>query len=660
MLTTSGCLFGMVQERAPLQVADLPDRLASWLQDVGGFAAVGLLVWGVAYLLRRPTTPPERSLPFRVIFVSALVGAALAYAGAGLFTFLLPSAVSFNLTVGGLCALVAAGLPFIVDLTRMRARRVWGLAVLSIKEGLHQRAFWILIPLGLVFLFAGWFVPHKPEAQLRLYIQIVYWVMAPLLLVMGAVLASFSIPNDIRGHTIATIVTKPVERFEIILGRFLGYVALMSGLLAVMTVCSLVLVYLQGIPKESAAESLRARVPVYGDLQFLGRTADFKGQEAIGEWQYRRYISGGEGSPHRALWQFAELPGRLSERETVPCELRFDIFRYRKPEKEGQGVFCSFDFTSRNWAQNPGILLFDREHQTWKRLTGKGLEDFYQKELRQARRAPDAATYADAMEKITRKYGRFEAPSKEITDNHTYTLDVPAGLFKNAAASAVFLELKTAPNGEDVIEEYNGPPPSGTEVPPPPEPGTPLLDVLVKCESAGQLVGMAKYDLYFVDGEGYFGLNFCKGALGLWFRLCLVIGLAVACSSYLSGVVSLVATLFLYLFGIFGDYIQSVASGRNEEGGPLQAFQSIISGAPSGPKAPGGATDLFDDAFRWYLRRLLNVLPDVDLFTLNEFVANGFDISWESLILRFLVLVGYLLPWAVLAYYLMKSREMAA
>ena len=44
-----------------------------------------------------------------------------------------------------------------------------------------------------------------------------------LLLFPAALLAAFSIPNDIKNQNIYTIVTKPVERFEIVLGRFLGY-----------------------------------------------------------------------------------------------------------------------------------------------------------------------------------------------------------------------------------------------------------------------------------------------------------------------------------------------------------------------------------------------------------------------------------------------------
>ena len=32
----------------------------------------------------------------------------------------------------------------------------------------------------------------------------------------------------------------------------------------------------------------------------------------------------------------------------------------------------------------------------------------------------------------------------------------------------------------------------------------------------------------------------------------------------------------------------------------------------------------------------------------------------QQLFLSFVILVGYLLPWGILAYYLMKSREVAA
>src|SRR5205085_4787794 len=111
----------------------------------------------------------------------------------------------------------------------------------------------------------------------------------------------------------------------------------------------------------------------------------------------------------------------------------------------------------------------------------------------------------------------------------------------------------------------------------------PALQVRVRCNnddaSRAQYVGMAKYDLYLrLDEQGpgadrrLFALNFFKAAFGLWLRLALIIGVAVALSTYLSGVISLLVTGFLYACGTCREFIHSVALGTNVGGGPAEAF----------------------------------------------------------------------------------------
>ncbi len=61
------------------------------------------------------------------------------------------------------------------------------------------------------------------------------------------------------------------------------------------------------------------------------------------------------------------------------------------------------------------------------------------------------------------------------------------------------------------------------------------------------------------------------------------------------------------------------------------------------------------------LARFLDILPDVDRIDWTDHVAEGFNISSaNTVLLSALVVVAYLLPWAILAYYLMRSREVAA
>ena len=66
-----------------------------------------------------------------------------------------------------------------------------------------------------------------------------------------------------------------------------------------------------------------------------------------------------------------------------------------------------------------------------------------------------------------------------------------------------------------------------------------------------------------------------------------------------------------------------------------------------------------DVGFRWVLHRFLDVLPDVDRFGLTDYVAEGFNISGGQLFINLVFLAGYLLPWAILAYYLLRAREIA-
>src|SRR5262249_8962736 len=160
-------------------------------------------------------------------------------------------------------------------------------------------------------------------------------------------LASFSIPADIRQQTIHTIVTKPVERFEIVLGRFLGFFGLMTLVLVIMTGLSLVYV-LRGVNPEAAAESLKAREPHYGELHYEN-TGDRRKAVNVGrEWEYRSYITGvmpGQ-EPQTAVWEFPDLPRGLGNRKHVRAEFTFDIYRTTKG-KENLGVSCSF--AARTW-----------------------------------------------------------------------------------------------------------------------------------------------------------------------------------------------------------------------------------------------------------------------------------------------------------------------
>ena len=674
-------------ERDPLRLQDLPAGVWVWVQTVGGFAMVGLLAWLAFGWSQRKAADRERVPRWQVHFVQVCVALALvAYAlllplrlyelvqffwgnafleerfrtsNAGAIEVVWKPGVKLYegdcLFAGGFFALLVVLMPFFLNLVALRWRRIFALAGLSFKEALRRRVLWAFSALLLVFLFGSWFISGraKPEDQLRTYVQMVYWAMTPLLLFTSVLLAAFSIPADIRQQTIHTVLTKPVQRFEVFLGRVLGFGALMSLVLLFMTGLSLLYV-LRGVDPDAAAESLKARAPVFGTLTYENTESADKGVNVGEEWNYRSYITAPERGEQAqtAVFHFADPPA-LGGRKKVRCEFNFAIYRAYKGQNQNRGISCAFTF------------------QTWR--FDRNRLDEYRKKRKEGRGNLQGGNEADLDNDLAKEFGYYEIDSFPVENFHTMSRDVPGGLFENAA--------QPDPKRRDELVRMGLSP-------------SPSVEVRVRCLDRQEYVGMARYDLYLRqdDPEGAgearaFAVNFLKGASGLWMRIILVIGVATALSTYMSNVISLLVALMLYLGGLFRDFISSVVVGKNVGGGPLQSFFAVVGrqvGVGATEQAPKQVADgawcallqhdtshleqtvssyifrLFDPAFRWTMGRVFDLIPDVDRFDLTLFVAEGFDVSLGQLVVTLLMLIGYLLPWAVLAFYLLKWREVAS
>ena len=144
----------------------------------------------------------------------------------------------------------------------------------------------------------------------------------------------------------------------------------------------------------------------------------------------------------------------------------------------------------------------------------------------------------------------------------------------------------------------------------------------------------------------------------------MVIGLCVSLSTYLSGVISLLVALVLYFGGIVLPFMQEVAFGKSIGGGPFQSafnlFNRKLPGAEVAQDNTTAALFWTDQVVQFGMRRVMDLFPDVERFTFTRFVQEGFNIPEGQLFLNFLLMAGYVLPWLVLAYYLMKWKEVAS
>jgi ABC-type transport system involved in multi-copper enzyme maturation permease subunit len=675
-------LFGLlIIERDPYVLADFLGLFQAWLQDAGGFAALGLF----AYILYALTIPAEQAesaksrasvSPFMLVMAVASLLLYVAYlllllGGKGMdvvnyrpvvdnMTFVKAVAPKFStnlqplaLMLGGLCALLGVGQPFAANVLKMRWRRIGALAKLGFKEASRSRLYWVFLLFLLPYLFpAKWYFLYKAENELRSTVSISAYAMNFFLLVPAALLAAFSIPRDIRDQNIYTIVTKPVERFEIVFGRFLGYTGMLTVVLLLMTAVGWLYIYTTGVSEEAKAETYKARVPVRGKLAFASRKADFAGTNVGREFDYRKYVAGDPSSPQRALWAFDRIPTAFvsGDRTFVPLEFTFDIFRMTKGV-ENRGVDLTIRVTtaaarqvppseqgvgSWHWAdEERGRQYAEAARAAVRQLQGLSATADVNPEA-VFRFAEPGSKEWDALNKLTEEFGYYEIAGKEIFDYHPESVNLPVGLFKNAAKSEAQVQA-----------------------------GVPALTVSVKCQTGGQMLGVAEGDLYLMEGQRLFAENYFKASFGVWCRMVTLVGVAIVLSTYLSGVIAFLGAAVVFACGYFSDHIADIASGSSFAGGPFRAVNSLLKAEqPTAQLAEGDSvTRLLEggDVFvSWIIRRFVNMVPDLDSYAWTEYLAEGFSVPLECLFMNLLVVVGYLLPWFVLSFYLMRSREVAA
>ena len=144
--------------------------------------------------------------------------------------------VRIGLTYMGYVVLAAGRLAAAVaELVAVRGRRLYSIARLSIYESNRRMwAPWVVITVFLLVLaFTHWFLQPPRAAEMgRLYVGTLSLLCSVLLTVMVTILTPLSLPTDIQQQTIYTVVSKPVRRLELIWGRMIGYMALVTVLVA--------------------------------------------------------------------------------------------------------------------------------------------------------------------------------------------------------------------------------------------------------------------------------------------------------------------------------------------------------------------------------------------------------------------------------------------
>lgn len=193
------------------------------------------------------------------------------------------------------------------------------------------------------------------------------------------------------------------------------------------------------------------------------------------------------------------------------------------------------------------------------------------------------------------------------------------------------------------------------------------LRVEVACLDRGQLLGMARPDLFIRLPNRSFASGYFKSIFGVWLMMALVTTLGVTASCFVKGPVATFLTFSFVVIGQwFREFMEALVRGQTHGGGPLESIVRIVTHMNlMDPLEAGPLTTVVKTVDAGILHVLWIVqylIPDFSHYSrIMDYIPNGFDVSFQSALLPGIaVAAGYLVPCLLLGYYTLKLRELEA
>jgi ABC-type transport system involved in multi-copper enzyme maturation permease subunit len=121
------------------------------------------------------------------------------------------------------------------DVRRFSPRRVWAISGVCFDESIRKRILWIT-PLAIVGVVGITQFQRALDEQdaVRQSLKICLFATGVVVMLSSIILACTNLPKEIESRVIYTVVTKPVTRLEIILGKVIGFARVSFAIVAIM------------------------------------------------------------------------------------------------------------------------------------------------------------------------------------------------------------------------------------------------------------------------------------------------------------------------------------------------------------------------------------------------------------------------------------------
>ncbi|MFO0919756.1 MAG: hypothetical protein U0872_15770 [Planctomycetaceae bacterium] len=494
----------------------------------------------------------------------------------------------------------------VVELFSLSPRRLWAITMLTFKEAIRRKALLVFVVFAVLFMFAGWFLTGSETlkgAETKVYISFALRTMTWLLMPVMLLLSCWGIPEDIRLRSLHTVVTKPVRRMEVVLGRMFGFSLIGTLILGVMGLVGYVWIVRQ-VPADYQ-DQLVCRKPLDGKLEFLDRLG-MSGTTGInvGDMStFRSYIEGATKS--RAIWTFEQVtPAILHSNKCFRLESRFQAFRTLKGDMN-RSVY--FQYTFKN---------------------------------------PDDPSIAVPLSLIQVNENRVNDNYVSINPIQLVGEDgkpLSSATGQSAASQRNFFKDVVSKDGKVLVEVACVDP--GMYL------GVARVDLFFRRPDGAFWIGYVK-SLLGVESMlllivilGVTASTFVKGPVATFFTFCVIL---------------------VGMFGqqFMDEIIKAPEAGGFAGGGVFESIYRMIMHLNPSTELPAGPAFYLMQLVDWLLKLMLwsvrYYIPNGEYFNrMPEYLANGFDVDWmRSLLPCLLVTVGFFIPCLFIGYYSLRLREL--
>ena len=265
-------------------------------------------------------------------------------------------------------------------------RSIWAVATNTIKQALRMKVAVVFLILLLVLLPALGISTTGDETlkgRLQTFVSYSLSLMSFLLCLLTIIVSVYSVTSDIEQRQIYTVITKPIRRFQFLLGKLLGVIVLDVILLVLFSaIIYTITIYIPEffdapeiertevnnefltaraaltVPEVDVTQEVKDR---YEELERKGELPpDLSREEIVAELTKQRQLAKRAADVGGVLvWEFDNVKPLA---QSMFIKFKYDVFP-NPPDSQVYGRWFAGDYQYIRYGEQPETPVYDRVHK---------------------------------------------------------------------------------------------------------------------------------------------------------------------------------------------------------------------------------------------------------------------------------------------------------